>query len=571
MNTSSLKLLYQLLTGPSSVHQLSHILGLSERRVQELTKELRERGLLASKGDRSLEISSSLGGTLLRSLSSRYDLRKILLDAGEQVLASILSERDIVGIQRYTRLSYPTIRRALSRLMEAGAVQQIEEGGAFRLKEGDPELYTFVMFLREQHEAGKYEGSAEVVYSTPETVLKTIPKGDTASGSLTAFSAFSQWNIELRTVRDYRIFPELAIGPEDALVHALAFSKSRADYTDCLLFYLKNRNILKHSKLRELGRSFHVSDAVFDLETFARTGSPEVMERFLPENEIYEKAKLYDINLSAIREETPYEDFVADLSTELITAKPPSLFIFGGEAMRQKGLKRATKDIDIVLENVAAFSLLRSAILNLGYVERTNTTGNGAHRERFPRGVFVHDSLPTIDVFTKRILDAFSLTPSMISRSACRKSNNLSVCLLSNEDIFLLKSITEREGDLYDMAILAATPGFDWKVVLNELLRQEEKASRHFCLAVMQGVEEIERRNGIRTTIHRALESHCLDASILLMLEIKGPLRLNDMLGVLEYPEYTVRRHANGLVKAGKLSRDQEDRYSIKNRKRKEK
>ena len=564
MNNSSLRLLYRLLEGQSSVHQLSSKLSLSERRVQELTKNLRERRLISSRTDNSFEISSGLGGTLIRSLSNRYDLIKLLLDSSEQVMASVLFENDIVGIQRQTRLSYPTIRRALSRLMETGAVEFTEDRHEYRLKEGDHELSLFAKFLREQHETGRSEGGAEVVLSTSGKALMMLPKGIPGSGSLTAFSVFSQWGIELRTVRDYRIVPEQTIGPEDALVHALAFSKIRADYTDCLLFYLKNRDRLNYPKLRELASAFHVSDAVFDMEAFARANSPQAGERFLPENEIAEKAELYDIDLSIIRQETTYEDLIADLSRELRGSAHLRIFIFGGEAMRQRELKRATKDIDILLEEAAAFNLLRRIVIKLGYIEHTGTAGGGVPWKPYPRGVFVHKLLPTIDLFTMKIMGAFRMTPGMISRSVCKDIDNLAVCLLSNEDILLLKSITEREGDIYDMAILAGTPGFDWKIVLNELLNQERILNRHYCIPLMQAVEEIERRNGIKTAIHRVLVSHCLDAAILHILEIKGPLQIRDIVGVLEYPEYTVRRHSNGLFKKGQISKDPDGRYSIR-------
>ena len=564
MNKSSISLLYELLKGPLSVHQLSSFLGLSERRVYELTKNLAEMGLISQGTDNRIEISRSLGGALIRSLSRRYDLTKVMVGSRTQVLASLLSENTVVGVQRYTQLSYPTIRRALSGLMEAGVVEHLEDRREYRLRQEEQELLMFIKYLREQSVIGRLEEGAEVVSSTPDGMLEIFPNGTTGSGSLTAFSVFSRWGIELRTVRDYRIIPEQTIGPEEALVHGLAFSKTRTDYTDCLLFYLKNRERISLSRLRELARAFRVSDAIFDIEAFARTNPPDAGERFLPQNEISEKAKLYDIDLTAIQQENPYVSLIEDLAKELAAAKL-RLFVFGGEVMRQRGLKRSTKDIDILLEDTASFNLLSNAVVNLGYTEQTNVADRASYAKSFPRGVFVQKSLPTIDLFTKQIMGAFRLTTGMISRSECKVVGHLSVCLLSNEDILLLKSVTEREGDTYDMTMLAGQPGFNWKIVLNELLEQEAMTGKHFCLTVMQAVEEIERRNGIRTTIHRVLESHCVDAAILHILEIRGPLKLNDMVGVLEYPEYTIRRHANELFKLGKLSRDLVGRYSIKN------
>lgn len=563
MNKSSIGLLYGLIVSPLSVHQLSSLLGLSERRVYELIKDLSEMGFISSGAENRVEISRSLGGALIREISRRYDLTKVMVGSRTQVLVSLLSEVNVVGVQRYTRLSYPTIRRALSGLMEAGVVERDEVKHEYRLKQTDQELLMFIKYLREQTVAGSLEIGAEMVSSTPGGMLGIFPKGATGKGSLTAFSVFSRWGMELRTVRDYRIMPEQTIGPEEALIHGLAFSKTRPDYTDCLLFYLKNRESINVSRMRELAKIFRVSDVVFDIEVFARTSPPDAGKRFLPPNEISEKARLYDIDLATVQQDNPYGNFIEDLAKELGAAKL-RLFIFGGEAMRQRELKRSTKDVDILLEDITSFNLLSKAIGNLGYMEQTSVGDSTSYVQSFPRAVFVQESLPTIDLFTKQIMSAFRLTTGMISRSECKFVGQLSICLLSDEDILLLKSVTEREGDIYDMVLLAAQPGFNWKVVLNELLAQEALGGRHYCLTLMQAVEEIERRNGIRTTIHRALESHCVDAAILHVLEIKGSLKPNEMIGVLGYPEYTIRRHAERLFKLGEIARDLDGRYSIK-------
>jgi hypothetical protein len=55
--------------------------------------------------------------------------------------------------------------------------------------------------------------------------------------------------------------------------------------------------------------------------------------------------------------------------------------------------------------------------------------------------------------------------------------NNLNVFLVSNEDIFLFKSMTEREGDLSDCIALAKR-GLNWDVVLSELLYQSRAKNK---------------------------------------------------------------------------------------------
>jgi hypothetical protein len=77
---------------------------------------------------------------------------------------------------------------------------------------------------------------------------------------------------------------------------------------------------------------------------------------------------------------------------------------------------------------------------------------------------------------------------------------------LSNEDIFLLKSITDREGDIYDMIELARAPNFRWNIVLEELYDQEHKSTGRFSLGLLDSLE-IQERTGIRAFPQQGCES----------------------------------------------------------------
>ncbi|OWP57422.1 MAG: hypothetical protein B2I17_00460 [Thermoplasmatales archaeon B_DKE] len=53
----------------------------------------------------------------------------------------------------------------------------------------------------------------------------------------------------------------------------------------------------------------------------------------------------------------------------------------------------------------------------------------------------------------------------------------LIVLRLSNEDMFLMKGMTERDRDLEDMALIARS-GIDYNLILNECVEQSEKDIR---------------------------------------------------------------------------------------------
>ena len=83
-----------------------------------------------------------------------------------------------------------------------------------------------------------------------------------------------------------------------------------------------------------------------------------------------------------------------------------------------------------------------------------------------------------IDLFEKEVCSKFSLTKEMMQRAnTIFNLNNLHVAHCSNEDVFLFKTMTEREGDLDDCMSLII-PGIDWKIILKELQNQIKQSNQ---------------------------------------------------------------------------------------------
>ena len=158
--------------------------------------------------------------------------------------------------------------------------------------------------------------------------------------------------------------------------------------------------------------------------------------------------------------------------------KDVKIYVFGGEAMRIRGLKRATKDIDVVVEDSREFKTIGRASTSMGYRTLGGTEISKSDlRNLIPRG-FLLVRAPHESIFSStRFATSSSLSGNMKQRSNCQTEGRLSLCLMSNEDIFLLKSITDREGDIYDMIQLAKAPNFRWKVILDELYYQEQRTT----------------------------------------------------------------------------------------------
>ncbi len=79
-----------------------------------------------------------------------------------------------------------------------------------------------------------------------------------------------------------------------------------------------------------------------------------------------------------------------------------------------------------------------------------------------------------IDIFYQTVCKKLSLSEGMKKRANnIIDLKHLKVFLCSNEDIFIFKSLTEREGDLED-CISLVKQGISWVIILEELVSQIE-------------------------------------------------------------------------------------------------
>ena len=539
-----------------NIKDLAKAVSLSYRRTAEITRDLLQQGYLV-KGDGKVGLASTALATAFRKISARYDTVKLLGESREKVLFALLDSNTIQDINSTTKLSYRTIRRALDTLLETGAVKEREKRYAIA---EDQELQFFLTTLREERQKRLVEPYAEIVYASPEAILKRVPLGRGAKGSLTAFSVFDKYGIELRPIHRYFIQPERELNIEEVLVHAIVFSTNPVELTDSAVFYAKNRDAIDLGRVRETARKLGVSDLTMDLENYSRNLTTSFPEKFLPWDEFAEKARLYGVSRESLLPPVFFPNFFNELARQV--SKKVSIYMFGGEAMRIRGLKRATKDVDIVLEDEKAFIALKEALTALGYkalggeISKTDMKLN-------PSEIFVKENRPRVDLFVGLICNAFYLSDSMRKRCEIREIGNLKLRIMSNEDIFLLKSITDREGDIYDMIELAKSRGFNWRTVFEELHVQEEIAKRHFCRSLLDSVEIVEKKTNIRAPFYSKLVNHCIDQAIIESVEKWKATTLKQIKEFIDYPDYKLRSRINRLIKEGKLVASKDGRFAM--------
>lgn len=155
------------------------------------------------------------------------------------------------------------------------------------------------------------------------------------------------------------------------------------------------------------------------------------------------------------------------------------IFMIGGGNMSLKRIKAVTKDIDLIVLTKREYDELKEVLIGLGYDCHEETFSDDFYKT--PIIVFMKDD-KRIDVFIRDVSNQIELTKEMQKRSQeYGKFDNLAVRLVSNEDIFLFKSITDREKDVDDCYSLIGV-GLNWEVIKRELWGQEGKALWRFWL-----------------------------------------------------------------------------------------
>ncbi|NJE30323.1 hypothetical protein E3E38_04550 [Thermococcus sp. 18S1] len=165
---------------------------------------------------------------------------------------------------------------------------------------------------------------------------------------------------------------------------------------------------------------------------------------------------------------------------ELLNIEPLEVYLIGGGNLALRGLKSATKDIDIVVLSRGQFSLLQD-LLETPLPKLPVYVRQYRSRWDYDLGMSTRYLHPlqgfSLDVFVKRVLNKLYLSESMVSRAEAPEefsSHELfKVMLVSKEDIFLFKSVTslERTRDVEDLIALVET-GLEYEIIIQELENQ---------------------------------------------------------------------------------------------------
>lgn len=183
-----------------------------------------------------------------------------------------------------------------------------------------------------------------------------------------------------------------------------------------------------------------------------------------------------------------------------------SIYLLGGAVMAIEGLKPGTKDIDVILEDERSHRILVSSLEKCSYYLLQPQDLSSPYNELSATAMQNLEGFRW-EIFVEFVAKKMALTNTIKFRAGeIFSGGKLTVYRLSNEDMFLMKGMTERDRDLEDMALIART-GIDYKLVLDECMGQSEKDLRGniWESSLYEKCKELKEKYGIDVPIRNKL------------------------------------------------------------------
>jgi hypothetical protein len=192
------------------------------------------------------------------------------------------------------------------------------------------------------------------------------------------------------------------------------------------------------------------------------------------------------------------------INEELIAEdKQITFYLIGGGALMFYGAKASTKDIDIILKDDNDYNLTKQILEKIGFIPAQIEPEYENFELEF---IYIKDKY-RLDIFKKLVCGKLQLSQDMIKRSKTQlKLSNLTLNTLSLEDIFVFKSITEREGDIEDSSEIVKK-GITWDLILKEINNQIKESKVEVWITFLNArLDILQERYNIQSPIKKQVE-----------------------------------------------------------------
>lgn len=242
---------------------------------------------------------------------------------------------------------------------------------------------------------------------------------------------------------------------------------------------------------------------------------------------------------------------------------PIRVFIIGGLALINYGLKEATKDIDVVVLTEADLEVLIKSLEIIGYNALKGSFVSRAYKKMEISKIVENDDGFRWDIFLRSICNRLSFSEDMESRATEFYSRNkLNLNIASKEDIFLFKGITEREADLIDMRLLAES-SLEWQIIEKECINQSDKTGVLWEGALLQNLVELREKYSIRSPIEKTLRrvaEEKLGEDLIVDSISNGLKTIKSIALAKDLPYHVVRDYARKMEEKGIITFDKTHR-----------
>jgi DNA-binding transcriptional ArsR family regulator len=526
-----------------TIGELAEAIDKSQSWTSEVVSDLEDEHLV----DRAdgVQLADTYEATLLAELLERYALDNVLTGTKEDILVALRSGPKTIAELQTQGFAKSTLYQHLNEIQETGAVTKTDDGYAIT----DDTLRSFL-------EARIRTAPFETEYRANGDRLVATSKDD-VDGTSTAFSAFTRYGVEYYPAKTYVFRGDSSLTLENILVHAVTVAETKKQMAMAGIFYLTHRRTLDSSDCWRLANKWDCVEKWADLLAYIDQREVHQEKFFLPWEEFIDLANDYGVYPRGQHPDESLQRGLEELGEHLETTV--DVYLLGGGNLILRGLKDSTKDIDLVVADDQTLVAVAESLQELGYEERRDI--EAVYSQLDPSIVLEQEGFPRWDIFVETVAGQLQLTEAMIER--CDQSfeyGTLHVHLLSLTDILLFKSITDREGDLEDVALIARQADLNWDGIFQEIKTQEELTNRFFSFAVLDTLDVLEDRHDIVAPITDRLVSHCLENALLVSLE--DPKTIEGLREELDFPDHRIYNKLRQLEEADQITVDRSGRLN---------
>ena len=526
-----------------AVGELAAAIGKSQSWTSEVVSDLEADNLI----DRTdgVRLASTYEATLLADLLDQYALENVLTGTKEEILVALLNGPKTISELQQQGFAKSTLYHHVNEIRETGAIVQTNDGYTIT----DDTLRSFL-------ETRTRTTPFETEYRDHGERLVATSKDD-VDGMSTAFSAFTRYGVDYHPAKTYRYQGDRSLDLEDTLIHAVIVAETKKQMAMAGVFYFTHRATLNSSELWRLANKWDCVEKWADLFAYIDQREIHQEELFLPWEEFIALANDYGVYPRGQHPENSLRRGLEALGDQLET--PADVYLLGGGNLILRGLKDSTKDVDLVVEDGRTFVTVAETLQDQGYEERGDL--EAAYTQLDPSIVLEKEGFPRWDIFVETVAGQLQLTEAMIERcDQLVEYGNLHVHLLSLTDIFLFKSITEREGDLEDVALIGKQADLDWEEIFEEIKTQEAHTGQFFSFAVLDTLDVLDERHDIVAPITERLVSYCLENALLVSLET--PKTIENLREEMDFPDHQIYNKLRKLEEEGEITVDRSGRLN---------